>query len=336
MRRIGGVRVTGVVTASPSRVEDNTIFSDDDLRKLVSNIGVKQRRVSQGELTSDLGIAAAQRLLNALSVDPSSIDAIVFVTQTPDYQIPSTSPLIAKKLQLRTGISTFDINQGCSGFVSGLELSASLISSGLKKVLLIAGDVTTRFLAPEDMAGRLLFGDGASASLLEATDRSDAGEIVFDSWVDGTGSQDIIIKNYGTSGRNPIVDSINRECFLSLNGANVFSFAISKVPKIVNEFIQSNEIDKTKVLFGFHQANRMINAMLEKKLALQDGQVVNSIENFGNTSSASIPLSLTNNKNKVLNYHSMCLVGFGVGLSISVCYFSYQNLYLEHIEYVNT
>jgi 3-oxoacyl-[acyl-carrier-protein] synthase III len=334
VRNVNSLRIRSIVTCAPKAIEENSKFDDKNSQNVTASVGVKQRRVSSGELTSDLCSFAAKKLFELEKIEPSSIDALIFVTQTPDYQIPSTSPIIAGRLQLKNDLSTFDINQGCSGFVSGLDLGASLLKSDYKRVLLLVGDTPSRILSPEDAASRLLFGDGASAVVIENTeDASD--QITFHSWVDGKGSADIMIKNYGTSGRSYFLEG-QRDNYITLNGPNVFSFAISKVPKTLLPFLDAVKIDKAKCLFAFHQANRMINSHLEKKLGLTKDQALNSIELFGNTSSASIPISLTMAKPLSKDFDHLCLIGFGVGLSINICMISKpQTISLSHFDYEN-
>lgn len=334
MRTLKGVKLAGVVTCVPAQKLVNTSFADtEQLQKLVGSIGVDSRYISQGELTSDLCIQAASRLLAQGLANAEDIKAIVFVTQTPDYQIPSTSPIIAKKLGLSQNLLTFDINQGCSGYVAGLELAANLVNSLKAPVLLLAGDTISRVLDKADVSSQLLFGDGGSASLLLPA--GDECDMSFESWVNGAGAEDIIIRNYGRSGRYLCGSESTKSDFLYLNGPNVFSFAITQVPKFVNGFLSAAGEDLTKLFVSFHQANRMINAMLEKKLSLTEDRVLNSIREFGNTSSTSIPLALTHQSNKLSVESRLLLVGFGVGLTINGVIFNAQKPYLENILYVN-
>lgn len=331
MRKISGVRISGVFATAPEKIESNLVQTDTETRKLVSNIGVDTRHVAENTLTSDLCYFAAKNLLEGLSLNPQEVDALVYVTQTPDFQIPSTSPILANRLGLRRLLSAFDVNQGCSGYVAGLELGASLISSGFNRVLLLVGDTPTRFLSPDDRSSRLLFGDGASATLLERSESHQ--ELTFASWVNGGGAQDIIIKRYGTSGRYPLQLIGDRENYLYLNGPNVFSFAITEVPKFVNTFLTDIGLSRDEILFGFHQANGMINNMLEKKLKLKKDNILGSIKEFGNTSSASIPLSLTANISKIATTPKVCMVGFGVGLSIHAVVASLVGTFLGYKTY---
>lgn len=335
MRTLMGVKLAAVVTCVPAQKLVNSAFAESEaLQKLVSSIGVESRHISSGELTSDLCVQAAEKLLLKNLVNANDIAAVVFVTQTPDFQIPSSSPIIANRLALSQNILTFDVNQGCSGYVAGLELAANLVKSMNAPVLLLAGDTISRVLNEADSSSRLLFGDGGSASLLLPTE--DASEkMIFESWVNGAGAEDIIIKNYGRSGRHPITGADSKNDFLYLNGPNVFSFAITQVPKFVNGFLKNSGKTTEGLKFSFHQANRMINAMLEKKLSISPENVLNSIHQFGNTSSTSIPLSLTTQSSKLGSDACALLVGFGVGLTINGVILNLKNPYLENITYAS-
>lgn len=326
----------GIVCCVPAtKVRNFDSAISDDQKRLIQTIGVVHKRVSKGELTSDLCVQAAERLLKSLTWDPESVDVMIFVTQTPDYQIPSTAPIIAKKLGLKKNIVSFDVNQGCAGYVQGLQILVGLLRGlGLKRALLLAGDTISRVLHSEDFATNMLFGDAGTATAIEITE--DSPEAAFTSWVDGSGFRDIMICNYGTSGRNSFQHTDIGENYLKLNGPNVFSFAITRVPQLVKEFITQTTLqdESDSLILVLHQANKMINDMVEKKLGFKDSCVARSLSEFGNTSSASIPLSICWDSEKIATAEHLLLVGFGVGLNINCCTLKVESPVLEILDYV--
>src|SRR5512134_3140264 len=171
--RIAAPRIAGIATCVPARrfdnVADTTEFPPDEVRKVVGMAGVSARRVAdEGMCSSDLCAAAAERLLQDLGCDRSTIDVLIMATQTPDYLMPSTSCLLQQRLGLPTTCAAFDINLGCSAYVYGLWLAASLLSSSAyRKVLLLNGETPTRYADQADRSVALLFGDAGSATLLE-------------------------------------------------------------------------------------------------------------------------------------------------------------------------
>ena len=171
--RINGARFAGVATCTPARVFDNQKdteqFDPKEVRKVVAMAGVKERRVADDSIcSSDLCLQAATRLLEKLSWTPESIDALIFVTQTPDYFLPSTSALIHRDLGLSTSCATFDVGLGCSGYPYGLWLGTMMLSTGSAgRVLVLHGETPSRFTHPDDRSTFLLFGDAGSATALE-------------------------------------------------------------------------------------------------------------------------------------------------------------------------
>lgn len=232
---------------------------------------------------------------------------------------------------------TLDISLGCSGWVYALSVIASLMQNGtIKKGLLLAGDTITKICSPEDKSTYPLFGDAGTATALEYNPESSGMKFLFNT--DGTGYDTIIIQDGAY--RNPFsAESLQIKQFeegkcrrgidLQLDGMNVFSFGITKAPKSVKQLCEHFDIDKEQVdLFTFHQANLMMNEMIRKKLKLPDEKVPYCMDDFGNTSCASIPLALVSRERKILETeklrHIAC--GFGVGLSWGSVYFETDHI----------
>jgi 3-oxoacyl-[acyl-carrier-protein] synthase III len=327
---VKGVRIAGLQAAVPvarhSFVETPGPLSAEEAQKLYASIGVHERRIAPPPLlASDLCVAAAESLLDELGWDPDSIDALVLVTQGPDYLLPATACLIQRRLGLPTGCAAFDVNLGCSGFVYGAWIASQLLAgSEGKRALLLCGDVSTRLLHPDDRATQPLFGDAGSAMALEKTQDAAPMHIVLGT--DAAGAKHISIKAGGL--RHNLVPALKRspeenetlykEAHLHLNGPEVFSFTLRAVPALMRESLDyaGTSIDSIDT-FVMHQANKFILEHLRKKTGIPADKFVIDLHDFGNTSSASIPLALCHRLAATLaeTRQRVSLVGFGVGWS---------------------
>lgn len=340
--KIQNVSLTGVAVAVPKTKKvnlDNAFFSKEDVEKFTVTTGVSEFRIADvATTTSDLGFEAAQQLISEMKIDTNDIDVLIFVSQTTDYlNIPNTAPLLQDKLGLPKTCLAFDLPLGCSGFVYGLSTLASYMQNpAFKKGLLICGDTLSKIVGNEDKSTTLLFGDAAAATLLERIESN--SEIHFSLGTDGSGYKAIIINDGGA--RNPFNekslalvdygDGVKRnQCELALDGMDVFSFGITQASKSVKELMAFTAIQTEEVDFAvFHQANKMMNEMIRKKLKLETEKVPYSLDKFGNTSSASIPVTMvTELKNQLRKgQNKLLLCGFGVGLSWGSCYLTTENL----------
>lgn len=327
---IQNVQIKGIVNTVPKKIinniDSNLFSTKEDAEKFITITGVSEKReVDIHTCTSDLCIKAANSLINKLKWNKEDIDVLVMVTQTPDYPVPNTSIIIQDKLGLPKSTVCFDVPLGCSGYVYGLSILSNFLQNGqLKKGLLLVGDTLSKQCSPHDKSTYPLFGDAGSATALEYS----LGEKMdFNLWSDGSGFDDIIVTDGGY--RKPFnIDSLNDIVDLDgnkrkgintyMNGINVFSFGIGIVTLELNRFIDHFKIEKEKLnFFFFHQANKFMIDMIRKKLKLSVNQVPYSLEKYGNTSSASIPMTIsTQNLNLERNEVIMC--GFGVGLSIGI------------------
>lgn len=328
--QISSVRLAGVASAVPldtKTVADvAAVFGAEEAQKISDSIGVRQRRVVKGNVcASDLCEAATRELLAKLAWSPDSIQALIFVSQTPDYLLPATSCSLHGRLGLSKQCAAFDVNLGCSGYVYGLWLAAQLVSSGLKRVLLLVGDTISRIVSPEDRSAAPLFGDAGTATALEAD--ANAVPWFFELGTDGTGAQHLIVpaggfrtpRTPGTAQRTPREGgNVRSDEDLFMDGAEIFAFTLTEVPKLFKAVLNAANwtIDMPDA-FVMHQANQFMLQHLAKRMKLPNDKVVLALENFGNTSSASIPLALTCTLAGRLQSDSVRLVlaGFGVGLS---------------------
>lgn len=333
---IENVRISGVVSTVPPQIVnnlENDLFSTrEEAEKFISVTGIAEKRhVDSNICTSDLCIKAANNLLEKLNWEKEDIDVLIMVTQTPDFPVPNTSIIIQDKLGLPKSTICFDVPLGCSGYVYGLSILSNFLQKGqLKKGLLLVGDTLSKQCSPLDKATYPLFGDAGSATALEY---SIGGKMDFNLWSDGSGFGDIIVPEGGY--KNPFTEESlvlkedkdgNKRSGINtyMNGTNVFSFGIGTVTKELKKFIEHFQIDKDQVkYFYFHQANRFMNDMIRKKIKLTPDQVPYSLDKYGNTSSATIPITMTNQDTNLENTE-VVMCGFGVGLSIGIVKINFE------------
>ena len=325
-----GIEIAGVAAAVPRA----TVANDDypfqsalERNLFIQNTGVAYRRVAPAHLTAaDLCRAAAQSLLKASQVSPAEVGLLVFVTQTPDYTIPSNAPHLQHLLGLPDSAIAMDINQGCAGYVYGLSVASGLMQAcGAQYALLLVGDVSTRCLSPEDKSVAPLFSDAGSATLLQKQGNSSAWH--FHLGTDGSGYDNIIIPAGGS--RQPLnaemlkprrVDEgiVRARNQLILAGIPVLNFSVKRVPDSVKAVLDhASWLPEEVDFYLFHQANLLLNETIRKRLQLPAEKVPYSLQQYGNTSSATIPITLVSRLAHQLTQLSLKLVfsGFGVGLS---------------------
>lgn len=321
------VEIKGIACAVPDHIVNNEdyyeAFGKENVLKFINLTGVKTRRVAIDEqCTSDLCYVAAKSLMEKLNWEPSSIDALILITQTPDYAIPATACVLQYRLGLSEDCIAFDINLGCSAYVYGLWQAATMISTqNINRVLLLVGDTSNFGINQNDSATAMIFGDGGTATALE---KSEGKDFKYFLKTKGSGYGAIMVPSGHARSRSKTdVDASEYELFMS--GAEVFSFTITDVPKAINSFMSEYSIDRNDVdMFVFHQANLFILKNLARKIGVPMEKVPVSIERFGNTSGESIPLTLVDTLESEQSDEmiKLFLCGFGVGLS-------YGGIYLE-------
>lgn len=344
---VNSVAVRGVSACVPKKVVRNTDFYNkkwSGYDNFVTATGIATHRNSTKEVcASDLCVEAAEHLLSDLSWEKKEIDAIVFVSQTPDfYNVPATSCLMQERLGLSKDCYTLDIALGCSGWVYGMSVICSLVQSGsIRRALLLAGDTPSKFCSTDDKSTYPLFGDAGTATALEYD--TAAKPIRFAMYTDGSGYKAININAGGY--RNPVsVESFKiknhgegrdrNDVSLEMDGESVFVFGISKAPKAVKALSEHYSIDLDGVdVFTFHQANMMMNEKIRNKLKINESKVPYSLQEYGNTSCASIPLTLVTRRSEVLKTrtvnHIAC--GFGVGLSWGAMNFETEKIVVPEL-----
>jgi 3-oxoacyl-[acyl-carrier-protein] synthase-3 len=268
-------------------------------------------------------------LIHDLSIDKNEIEVLVFVSQTVDYFLPATGIILQERLGLNKNTMAFDIMLGCSGYVYGLSVISTLISTGkFKKGLLLAGDKSTFSVSKKDKSTYPLFSDAGTATLIEYDEH--AALMDFNLQSDGAGYKAIHIPEGGTRVRwnentlKPIEIEkgiIRNKSNLWLDGVEVFNFSLREAaPNVQNLINYNNTTIDDYHYFIFHQANKLMNESIRKKLKLAPEKVPYSLKDFGNTSSASIPLTMvTQLQDKNLANHNFIFSAFGVGLSWASC-----------------
>ena len=338
--------VRSAVPDQEVRIEDELEYYDGSLKKAGrarTMIGTDRRRlVWPGQTASDLCRAAAESLLAAHPSCRDEVDAIVFVSQSPDYDLPATACILQQRLGLPQTCAAFDVNQGCSGYVYGLWLAAGMIHSGCRNVLLLAGDAASR---PRDRSNRVIapiFGDGGSATLVSRSD--DAPPLTFSLGTDGAG-YDHIIQPVGLyrvpfshifEENRPFYEEVTdargvpwRAMDAYMDGQAVFSFTLRVIPRHIVAHLEQAAVTRDEIdHFVLHQANRQIISEIVKKAGLPPEKTPSeTFSRYGNLSSASIPAALCDLFGEAghTGEKKLLLCGYGVGLSWASCLWQAEN-----------
>jgi len=297
-----------------------------DMAKIGAKTGIERRRIAaEGETAADLAFAAAERLFAQCSIPREAIDYLLFCTQSPDYVLPATACVLQDRLGLQVNCGALDFNQGCSGYIYGLQLASALINSGAaRNVLLLTGETYSKYIHPQDRSVRVLFGDAATASVLSA-DRPGARIAAIEVGTDGSGYNNLIVPVGGARQRltqEPLSElcdengSIRSAANLFMNGQELFTFTLKRVPAVINRLLDKTKLTVEEIdTFVFHQANAFMNEHLRVKLHLPKEKVPLTFGDVGNTVSNTIPLTLARISKQLKDGDKVMLIGFGVGYS---------------------
>jgi 3-oxoacyl-[acyl-carrier-protein] synthase-3 len=309
----------------------NQEFPEWDIEKISSKTGINSRHISANdEFSSDMAVKAAEKLFVEHNIDKSTIDFLLFCTQSPDYFLPTTACIIQEKLGLNTTIGALDFNLGCSGFVYGLSLAKGLIAGGMaKNVLLITSETYSKFIHPKDKSNKTIFGDAAAATLISSEEGfCSIGNFIFGT--DGKGAENLIVKQGGmrfpvSNDNEDITDefgNVRNDKNLFMNGTEIFNFTGEFVPKLTEAILEKSNLTKDNIdLFIFHQANKYMLNHLRKKIKIPEEKFFISMQHCGNTVSSTIPIALyeAQKEDRLANCHNLILAGFGVGYSWAAC-----------------
>lgn len=329
--QVPNIAIAGITACVPETVFHNKDYdwiSEKERNTLIKTIGVeKKRHANKGTTTSDLCFVAANKLIDKLSWDKSEIDLLIFVSQSRDYIIPATAGLLQERLGLPKTCIAFDISLGCSGYVYGLSVIGSMMATGaIKKGLLLTGDISTLNTSYKDKSAFPLFGDAGTATAVELN--MDAPSMKFNLQTDGSGYDAIIIPDGGIRNfvdkdtsfeYHKISDGIyQNNLSIILDGIKVFNFSLREVKPNVLKLLKDNDMSVDDIDYlVLHQANLLMNETIRKQLKIPAEKVPYSLKDYGNTSSASIPLTIVTSlmENVTADRYNMLLSGFGVGLS---------------------
>lgn len=323
---IGIKAMSACVPSAVSKNSDLTsIMSKDEVDKMINSVGIVEKRIAdEGVCASDLCVKAAEKLMADNNIDPTSIDMLLFMSQSSDYIIPSTSCIIQHRLGLPKTTACLDLVLGCSGYVYALSTAFAYASQeGINRILLLDGETFSKFVNPKDKVNAPLYGDAGTATLIE---KIDGIESTFILHTDGGGDDAVKIKTGGCRNRvnKNSVDEIEREdgnirsdIQLYMDGMDVFNFALSVVPRGVKELMKVTEQSLDDIDYVvFHQANKFMTDFFVKRLKLSSDKVPYCISKYGNTSSASVPLTIVSElEGSLIGKKSAILCGFGAGLS---------------------
>lgn len=340
------VKISGICVSVPGHkiyIDDElkSVFLDDakTLKRMKKVIGLNTRYIcDETTCVSDLGTYAANALLKGLNVDKNSLDALIVVTQSPDFFMPSTACYLHGLLSLTHKTMAFDIGQACAGYLYGLFVAHSLIQSGaMSKILLICGDTLSKFIHPKNMNLAPIFGDGVSATLLEKTDFNEAffkltsdGKY-FDKLIIPKGAMRIPHASIFNDGSLMQTEEFRQLENLYMDGTSIFNMALECEPKSFKEILEFSKIQEKEITFHlFHQSNTYLVSCIREELKLNDGKVPNFImEKYANLSACSIPALLC--ELETPKEFKASLNAFGAGLSWGSAVLNFKDLYTREI-----
>ena len=316
---IKNIEIKSIITAVPKakkNTADYPFFSDAEKKTFIDKIGIISTHNSKGKITTvDLCVSAAIKTLQKLNWDSKEVDLLIFVSQTPDYTVPSSTFIIQDKLSLSKKTYLLDINHGCSGWVHALITASSLMKSlNFKKCLILNGE--TNIIAKfESKSVYPLMGDAGVCTAIELTNN---GALFPYSYINcGEKSNSIIAKKSAARFISNKSKDERIELYTEMNGHAIYNFVVNEVKDELDTFVSGIQNYPKVDYYIFHQANKLLINLLAKKINLPIDKLLFSIKDFGNTSSASIPLTISfiGNGSDFLNNKSILCAAFGVGLS---------------------
>ncbi len=308
----------------PEIVIDNDYLQkecDIDKDFTENKVGITERRIARPEeTTSDMATKAARKLLDKNNIAPDEIDLLIVCTQNPDYRLPTTACIVQDKLGLHKDVMAFDINLGCSGFTHSLPIAGNMIKTGaVRNALLIMSEQYSKITNYKDRNTASIFGDAASAILLTPCEDG-YGVIDFNYGTDGSGAEKLVAWNSG------VAINEDKDNFLYMDGREIFKFSMMTVPKYLKKLYTKNNITSSDIRkFVFHQANKYMLSELQKRLKIEDNQMIISMQKTGNTVSSTIPIAFKKviDEGELHKGDLVIFAGFGVGLSWSNVLYRY-------------
>jgi 3-oxoacyl-[acyl-carrier-protein] synthase III len=318
------ITLKGIGSYAPPKILNNQDFEkiiDTSDEWIVTRSGIHFRHIAlPDQATSDLAFEASKVALEQAQLDPKDLDLIIVGTSSPDMFFPSTACLLAEKLSAPNPMA-FDVQAGCSGFLYALSTAEQFLRNGTyRNALVLGADTITRFTDYTDRSTCFLFGDGAGAFVLEKQEKGEEFILDFLNGTDPTGTGKLLM-HAGGSKRPACTESIQaHEHFLKMNGKEIFKFAVRISEVLINELLKRNHLKSSDIAwYAFHQANIRIIEAASERLNITVDQTMLTIDHFGNTSSATVPMSMHEyaKKGKLKKGDLVIMVVFGAGLTYS-------------------
>lgn len=324
------VGIAGISASVPKNISKNIELVDiipaEEIEKTINSIGIIEKRfVDSDTCASDLCFYAAEKLFSEMNIDKSTIDVLIFMSQTSDYKIPATAPILQHRLGLSKNTAAFDVGLACSGYVYSLSIAFAFASlPGINRVLLLDGETFTKIVNRRDKVNAPLYGDAGTATIIE---KGEFGTSYFSLNSDGSGFEAIKINAGGSrniSTAENLIEKTDKEGNLRsdhqiyMDGGEVFNFTMREVPRSIKNLLEYSNTNMESIDYMvFHQANKFMTDFFSKKLKLPVSKVPYCLDKFGNTSSSSIPLTISSELHSVLknNNKKIMMCGFGAGLS---------------------
>lgn len=300
-------------------------FSADSIEKFIHATGVEERRiVEESDCASDLCYKSASSIFEQTEIKKSDIDALFFISQTPDYKIPGTSIILQDRLGLDKTTIVYDINMSCSGFIHGLLMAYSFLQlPEINNVMILVGDTLSKMISPFDKSTGLLLGDAGVAVVVGKSEKY--GNSYFSMCTDGANIDSVIIPGGGSRVMSSektlkMVEhddgSVRNLEQVVMIGTDVFSFAISELPKDIKRLLDFSGISLDQVdKYAFHQANNFMTSFIAKKVKADPDKLLRSIHKYGNTAGTSIPLCMVENKERIMANDLILMNAIGAGFA---------------------
>lgn len=343
--RYNNVGIKAISACVPKRIasnyELNNLFPSDYLDKLIHSIGIKEKRIADEDVcASDLCFKAATQLMKDNNIEPGSIDLLLFLSQTPDYIVPATSPILQYRLGLPDTTACLDISLACSGFIYALSTAfAYASSSGINRVLLLVGDTFSKIVNPLDKVNYPLYGDAGTACLIE---KGEYDESCFILTSGGEGAE-VVTVPYGGY-RNPVTaDSLiskereegnfRRDIDITMDGMSTFNHAVSVLPKGIKQILQETGHTAEEIDYLIsHQANKFMIDFIVKRIKFDPAKVPFCLSKYGNTSSPSVPLTIASElEGKLDGEKKIVLSAIGAGWTVATAFMTTKDVYVSPV-----
>lgn len=329
--KFNGIGIRALSACVPANISQNEtalkgLVPDEEIQKTILAVGIREKRIASADVcASDLCATAAEKLFSDNpEIDRESIDVLLFMSQTGDFKIPATAPILQDRLGLSENCAALDLSLGCSGYVYGLSAAFAYANlPHVRRVLLLDGETFSKIVNPQDRVNAPLYGDAGTATLIEKSEAF--GEANFVLKTDGSGFRCVQIPAGGCrvpatpetlAEKNDADGNLRSECEVFMNGMDVFNFAIRNVPAILKETAELAGFSPENADgVIFHQANKMMTDFLAKRIKIPAEKVLYSLEKYGNTSSASVPLTVSECIENLPVRERVLFCGFGAGLS---------------------